>query len=218
MAAGRYAGGSSNPPETFEHQVFLSFRGTDTRIFVAHLFSALKKAGVRVFLDNDGLEHGRGIQLKLYNAIHHSEMSVVILSLGYADSRWCLDELAKIMELHKSKTHSVLPVFFDVEPTVVRNQTRAYMGAFKMLEKRFGGEIDRVKKWRWALNQVASLRGLSLDADSYYKYDGSVAAIARLFSRAIPVRALDFGYVGTSEGFSRLNSDSLLSPCMGSQN
>uniref|UniRef100_A0A7N0VIA6 TIR domain-containing protein n=1 Tax=Kalanchoe fedtschenkoi TaxID=63787 RepID=A0A7N0VIA6_KALFE len=167
MASGRYAGESSNPPETFEHQVFLSFRGSDTRIFVGHLFSALKKSGVRVFLDNDGLEHGRDIQLKLYNAIHHSEMSVVILSLGYADSRWCLDELAELMELHKSKAHSVLPVFFDVEPTVVRNQTGAYMDAFKKLEKRFGGAMDRVKKWRWALNQVASLRGLTLDAGRY---------------------------------------------------
>uniref|UniRef100_A0A7N0T9T7 TIR domain-containing protein n=1 Tax=Kalanchoe fedtschenkoi TaxID=63787 RepID=A0A7N0T9T7_KALFE len=165
MATGRYTGESSNPPKTFQHQVFLSFRGTDTRIFVGHLFSALKKSGVRVFLDNDGLEHGRDIQLTLYNAIHHSEMSVVILSLGYADSRWCLDELAEIMELHKSKAHSVLPVFFDVEPTVVRNQTGAYMDAFQKLEKRFGGEMDRVNKWRWALNQVAALRGLSLDAD-----------------------------------------------------
>ncbi|KAL9674830.1 hypothetical protein QQ045_003029 [Rhodiola kirilowii] len=131
----------------FEYQVFLSFRGPDTRIFVGHLFNALKKTGFRVFLDNDGLEHGNDIQKKLYESINRSEVSVVILSRGYADSRWCLDELVKIMELEAlNNAHYVLPVFFDVEPTVVRNQTGVYMNAFSELEKRFEG--DRIEKWK----------------------------------------------------------------------
>uniref|UniRef100_A0A7N0VGX8 TIR domain-containing protein n=1 Tax=Kalanchoe fedtschenkoi TaxID=63787 RepID=A0A7N0VGX8_KALFE len=156
---------SSKCPKMFEHQVFLSFRGPDTRIFTGHLFNALKKAGFRVFLDNDGLEHGRDIQEKLYEAIKRSEMSVVILSRGYAASRWCLDELVKIMELHDSHVHSVLPVFYDVEPTVVRNQTGVYEGAFMELQGRFGGDKERILKWRSALNRVAALKGLSLNAE-----------------------------------------------------
>ncbi|CAM8914502.1 unnamed protein product [Rhodiola kirilowii] len=160
-SAGKY----SDCNKKFEYQVFLSFRGPDTRIFVGHLFNALKKTGFRVFMDNDGLEHGKDIQQKLYEAIHRSEMSIVILSLGYADSRWCLDELVEIMELQALNVHYVLPVFFDVEPTVVRNQTGAYMNAFCVLEERFGGEMDRVKKWKSALKRVAGLRGLSLNAD-----------------------------------------------------
>ncbi|CAM8976586.1 unnamed protein product [Rhodiola kirilowii] len=146
----------------FEYQVFLSFRGPDTRIFVGHLFNALKKTGFRVFLDNDGLEHGKDIQEKLYEAIHRSEMSIVILSLGYADSHWCLDELVKIMELRALKVHNVLPVFFDVEPTVVRNQTGVYMNAFSKLETRFEGEMDRVKKWKLALTQIVNTSSLNV--------------------------------------------------------
>ncbi|CAM8949675.1 unnamed protein product [Rhodiola kirilowii] len=158
------AGYYSDCNRKFEYQVFLSFRGTDTRTFVGHLFNALlDRTGFRVFLDNDGLEHGKDIQQKLYEAIHRSEVSVVILSPGYADSRWCLDELVKIMDLQALNVHHVLPVFFNLEPTVVRNQTGVYKDAFLVLEERF--EKDRIEKWKSALKRVADLRGLSLNAD-----------------------------------------------------
>ncbi|CAM9002302.1 unnamed protein product [Rhodiola kirilowii] len=158
------AGSYSDCNKKFEYQVFLNFRGTDTRIFVGHLFNALKNTGFRVFLDNDGLEHGKDIQHKLYEAIHRSEMSIVILSGGYANSRWCLDELVKIMELQALNVHHVLPVFFDVEPTVVRNQTGVYKNAFSKIEERYKGEKERVEKWKSALKRVADLKGLSLNA------------------------------------------------------
>ncbi|CAM8980208.1 unnamed protein product [Rhodiola kirilowii] len=158
------AGSYSDCNKKFEYQVFLNFRGTDTRTFMGHLFNALKQTGFRVFLDNDGLEHGKDIQQKLYEAIHRSEMSVVILSGGYADSRWCLDELVKIMELQALNVHHVLPVFFDVEPTVVRNQTGVYKNAFSKLEELYKGEKERVEKWKSALKRVADLKGLSLNA------------------------------------------------------
>ncbi|CAM8920860.1 unnamed protein product [Rhodiola kirilowii] len=157
------AGNYSDRNKRFEYQVFLSFRGPDTRTFVGHLRDALDRTGFRVFLDNLQLEYGKDIQQNLYEAIHQSEESVVILSPRYADSRWCLDELVKIMELQALNVHRVLPVFFDVEPTVVRNQIGVYKDAFSELEKRFEG--DRIEKWKSALKRVANLRGLSLNAD-----------------------------------------------------
>ncbi|CAM8881954.1 unnamed protein product [Rhodiola kirilowii] len=157
------AGNYSDRNKRFEYQVFLSFRGTNTRTFVGHLFSALDRTGFRVFMDNIGLEYGKDIQQKLYEGINRSEVSVVILSPGYADSRWCLDELVKIMELQALNVNRVLPVFFNLEPTVVRNQTGVYKDAFLVLEERF--EKDRIEKWKSALKRVADLRGLSLNAD-----------------------------------------------------
>ncbi|CAM8965323.1 unnamed protein product [Rhodiola kirilowii] len=77
------------------------------------------------------------------------------------------------MELEAlNNAHYVLPVFFDVEPTVVRNQTGVYMNAFSELEKRFEG--DRIEKWKSALKRVADLRGLSLNADRIYEKNNPI--------------------------------------------
>ncbi|KAL9667730.1 hypothetical protein QQ045_002095 [Rhodiola kirilowii] len=160
MASGEF----SEPRNKFTHQVFLSFRGEDVRNgFVSHLFNGLRREGFRVFMDNDGLEHGRDIQIKLLEAIERSKVSIVTLSARYADSRWCLDELAKIMELNNvSPDRFVLPVFFDMEPTDVRHQTGLYRTYFEAHVKRFEGEMGRVDNWRWALKEVAALKGPSL--------------------------------------------------------
>ncbi|CAM8934038.1 unnamed protein product [Rhodiola kirilowii] len=154
---------------SFEHQVFLSFRGEDVRrTFVDHLYDSLKGSGFNVFRDNDGLDHGEDIQSKLYQAIERSQLSIVTLSRGYADSRWCLDELVKIMDCRSTLGHTVLPVFFDVEPTDVRHQSGPFEEAFKARELRFGGEMGRVNNWRLALEQVSALKGMSSeDVDGY---------------------------------------------------
>ncbi|CAM9002439.1 unnamed protein product [Rhodiola kirilowii] len=154
---------------SFEHQVFLSFRGEDVRrTFVDHLYDSLKGSGFDVVRDNDGLDHGEDIQSKLYQAIERSKLSIVTLSRGYADSRWCLDELVKIMDCRSTLGHTVLPVFFDVEPTDVRHQSGPFEEAFKAHELRFGGEMGRVNNWRLALEQVSALKGMSSeDVDKY---------------------------------------------------
>ncbi|CAM8979795.1 unnamed protein product [Rhodiola kirilowii] len=161
--SGRYHGESSDSRNKFIHQVFLSFRGEDVRNgFVGHLFNGLRREGFRVFMDNDGLEHGRDIQIKLQEAIERSKVSIVTLSPRYADSRWCLDELARIMELNVSPDRFVLPVLFDMEPSDVRHQTGLYGTYFEAHVKRFEGEMGRVDNWRWALKEVAALKGPSL--------------------------------------------------------
>ncbi|CAM8976329.1 unnamed protein product [Rhodiola kirilowii] len=152
-----------NTRNKFVHEVFLSFRGEDVRNgFEGHLFSNMQREGFRVFMDNDGLEHGRDIQIKLLEAIEQSKVFIVTLSPWYAESRWCLDELAKIMDLSVSPDRFVLPVIFNVEPTDVRHQTGLNREFFEAHEKRFGAEISRVYFWRWALKEVAALKGPSL--------------------------------------------------------
>ncbi|KAL9685589.1 hypothetical protein QQ045_023040 [Rhodiola kirilowii] len=161
--ASRSHGEFSEPRNKFIHQVFLSFRGEDVRNgFVGHLFNGLRREGFRVFMDNDGLEHGMDIQIKLLEAIEQSKVSIVTLSPRYADSRWCLDELTRIIKLNASPDRFVLPVFLDMEPTDVRHQTGLYGTYFEAHVKRLQGEMDRVDSWRWALKEVAALKGPSL--------------------------------------------------------
>ncbi|XP_045819813.1 disease resistance protein RUN1-like isoform X2 [Trifolium pratense] len=52
-----------------------------------------------------------------------------------------------------------LPVFYDVDPSHVRNITGTYAEAFAKHEVRFRGEKEKLQKWRNALQQAASVCG-----------------------------------------------------------
>jgi hypothetical protein len=85
-----------------------------------------------------------------------------VFSKDYAWSRWCLDELVKIMERKRTTGSIVLPVFYHVDPSEVRNQTGSFAAAFVEQEKRFKEEMERVNGWRIALKEVADLAGMVL--------------------------------------------------------
>ncbi|KAJ4716798.1 TIR-NBS-LRR disease resistance protein [Melia azedarach] len=143
------------------YQVFLSFRGEDTRTnFTDHLFLALVHAGIHTFRDDIELQRGEDICSELLEAIENSRISVIIFSKNYADSRWCLDELVKIMECKKNVRQTVLPVFYDISPSEVRNQTGLFAEAFTKHESRF--KFERVERWRKALTEAANLSGWDL--------------------------------------------------------
>jgi len=59
-------------------------------------------------------------------AIEEAKVSIVIFSKNYGNSKWCLDELVKILECKKMKGQNVLPIFYDIDPSHVRNQTGSY--------------------------------------------------------------------------------------------
>ncbi|KAK7350576.1 hypothetical protein VNO77_09350 [Canavalia gladiata] len=116
---------SSNPMWSSRgiYDVFLSFRGEDTRKnFVSLLHAALCNVGVNTFLDDDKLDKGQMLQSELWNAIENSHIAIVVFSKTYAQSSWCVLELVKIME----ERRIVLPVFYDVDPSDVRHQKGAF--------------------------------------------------------------------------------------------
>ncbi|KAJ6861175.1 TMV resistance protein N isoform X2 [Populus alba x Populus x berolinensis] len=109
---------SSYPPPLYMYDVFLSFRGKDTRNnFTSHLYSNLKQRGIDVYMDDRELERGKPIEPALWKAIEESRFSVIIFSGDYASSPWCLDELVKIVQCMKEMGQTVLPVFYDVDPS-----------------------------------------------------------------------------------------------------
>ncbi|KAM7478657.1 hypothetical protein LguiA_026870 [Lonicera macranthoides] len=161
---------------TFRHnyQVFLSFRGKDTRkTFTDHLYTALVQAGLRTFRDDDEIERGKKLELELREAIQQSRISILVLSKNYASSKWCLDEVAMILDWSRSSSsHEVLPVFYDVDPSDVRNHKGSIREAFARYEEELiETEIDDEKKkewmeklegWKVALRDVANLTGMFL--------------------------------------------------------
>lgn len=151
---------SSSSSSNSRFDVFLSFRGTDTRKgFTSHLHAALTRSGIPTFIDDEELPPGNEIKPELRKAIHASKMAIIIFSKNYASSRWCLEELVEILECRRTKGQIVLPVFYDVDPSVVRHQLGNYAVAFENYCNKVDFDEQRVKRWRGALTQAADLCG-----------------------------------------------------------
>ncbi|PON63963.1 TIR-NBS-LRR-like protein [Parasponia andersonii] len=148
---------------SWTYDVFLSFRGEDTRkTFTGHLYAALTAAGINAFIDDSELRRGENISAELLRSIQGSRISVVVLSDHYGDSTWCLEELVTIMECRRTVQQMVLPIFYDVDPKDVRKQEGSFKEAFEKHEERFLFDIDKVLRWRAALLEVANLSGWDL--------------------------------------------------------
>ncbi|CAL5340836.1 unnamed protein product [Camellia sinensis] len=160
---------SSDSPCSYD--VFLSFRGEDTRkTFTDHLYTALKHAGFRTFRDDDEIERGENIKFELQKAIQESRISIVVFSKDYASSSWCLDELVMILKRMKTTGHVVLPIFYHVNPSHVRKQMGSFKKSFMRHEKKFHSEAGerkddwkgKMQEWRAALREAADLAGMNL--------------------------------------------------------
>ena len=146
------------------YKVFLSFRGEDTRYnFTGYLYEELTRNGIHTFRDDEELEQGGAIASRLSRAIEESKCFVVIFSENYANSRWCLNELLEIIECMNTKGRLVLPVFYHVDLSDVRNQRGSYGRAFAAHEIDADEEKkERIQKWRTALKEAANLNGYHL--------------------------------------------------------
>ncbi|XP_052304397.1 TMV resistance protein N isoform X3 [Populus trichocarpa] len=151
---------SSSSPPLYMYDVFLSFRGKDTRDnFTSHLYSNLKQRGIDVYMDDRELERGKTIEPALWKAIEESRFSVIIFSRDYASSPWCLDELVKIVQCMKEMGHTVLPVFYDVDPSEVAERKGQYEKAFVEHEQNFKENLENVQIWKDCLSTVTNLSG-----------------------------------------------------------
>ncbi|KAI9119689.1 hypothetical protein K1719_009078 [Acacia pycnantha] len=142
-----------------EYDVFISFRGEDTRSnFTSHLYDAFRRKHIRTYIDYQ-LRRGDDISQSLLQAIQDSYISVVVFSENYDSSRWCLDELTHILHCKRVQGQIVVPVFYNVEPTHVRNQTGNYKQAFERYEGDHKFAEHKIQMWKQALHEAASLAG-----------------------------------------------------------
>ncbi|KAM5574634.1 hypothetical protein ABKV19_013867 [Rosa sericea] len=155
---GASSSSSSSSTRLFTHDVFLSFRGADTRNnFTGHLYSYLVNKGINTFIDND-LTRGEDITKELLDVIEGSRISIVVFSANYASSKWCLDELVKIFQCKESKQQIVFPIFYKVDPSKIRYQKGQVGEAIAHLSK-YKDNSEKVESWKAALTQAATLSG-----------------------------------------------------------
>ncbi|XP_062006462.1 probable disease resistance protein At4g27220 [Rosa rugosa] len=150
---------SSSAPR-WKYDVFLSFRGADTRRGItSFLYDRLQKRGIKTFMDDQDLDVGDVISPTLLTAIKESRFAIIVLSQDYASSTWCLEELRNICECMKGDNNRILPLFYDVDPTDVRHQKRSFGDAFTKHEKSGRHRSEKVQQWRDALKKVANFSG-----------------------------------------------------------
>nr|XP_043637717.1 disease resistance protein RUN1-like [Erigeron canadensis] len=148
---------SSSSSRSWKYDVFLSFRGEDTRkTFVDHLYFALEQHGILTYKDDVTLDRGDTIGPSLLKAIEESEIALVIFSEHFADSSWCLDELSCIMKCHQEKRGQiVMPIFYNVDPSDVSDQISQFGKAFA----KHKNNNNKVVSWKKALVDASNMAG-----------------------------------------------------------
>ncbi|XP_076954545.1 TMV resistance protein N-like [Bidens hawaiensis] len=182
---------SSSSSANNKYDVFLSFSGEDTRrTFVDHLYAALDQWGIFTFKDDERLEKGKRINDELLQAIEDSRVYIIVFSKSYASSSWCLNELLKIMECHKTNGRIAFPVFYDVDPSDVRKQTGSVGEAFA--KHKDNNNKSEVRKWREALEAAANLSGWDLKNIA----DGHEAKVIKLIIEkvSLELRPIDMNF------------------------
>ncbi|KAL7617851.1 hypothetical protein Lser_V15G03004 [Lactuca serriola] len=165
----KFKEGSSSPSNDYKYDVFLSFRGVDTRYgFTDHLHKALLDANISTFFDDEEIETGGDLKPELESAIKASRASIIVLSKNYANSSWCLDELVLILEQRMACNHIVVPIFYHVEPTHIKKQESTFGVAMAEHKHKMVAEINANKRSQWgqkidrwiqALTEVADIKG-----------------------------------------------------------
>ncbi|KAL8208230.1 hypothetical protein R6Q57_007642 [Mikania cordata] len=179
---------SSSSSSIYQYDVFLSFRGTDTRYnFTDHLLKALREATIDMFFDDSEIQIGEFLKPELENAIKLSRASIIVLSKDYASSTWCLDELALIMEQRRTSEHIFSPIFYHVKPSDVRKQRNSFGDAIvehKQRLKTLTNEEKRsqlakkIEKWEKALTEVADMKGVEANGRETIMIEGIVKEIS----------------------------------------
>lgn len=146
------------------YDVFLNHRGADVKAtFAKDLYHRLTCSRLQVFLDVPEMNSGRDICAEIEAAIGVASVHVAIFSPGYAESKWCLEELALMVASMESRAAIILPVFYNVKPSELQYAGR-YSEALRIHEEKKHYDLQTIQKWRDALRRVAKISGFDRDA------------------------------------------------------
>ncbi|KAK3432305.1 hypothetical protein EUGRSUZ_D00735, partial [Eucalyptus grandis] len=155
------------------YEVFLSFRGPDTRKdFVDCLCTSLTDAGICVFMDEEELESGEEIHAQLIQAIRESKISIPVISKEYGSSKSCLMELEEMLKCKHNGSHIIIPIFYYVDPSDVRNCRGSFGRSLQGHKRNIDGKV--IDYWKSALRRIGWLKGHHLGKTSKVSRHGKL--------------------------------------------
>eukprot|EP01018_Ginkgo_biloba_P003547 Gb_26065 [translate_table: standard] len=141
-----------------KYDVFINHRESDVKDTIAsHIYDLLDLRGVPAFLDREELDAGDDFPDAIRDAISSSTVHIVIFSPRYAESSWCLRELALMVQTAGA---TIIPVFWNVTSEEIRWAKKGNVAkAFRKHYKKYPPQT--VDEWKAALNHVSNFSGLS---------------------------------------------------------
>jgi hypothetical protein len=95
--------------------VFISHASEDKETVVLPLFEALRRAGLKVWLDRQELRLGDSLREKIDEGLAKSRFGVVVLSPSFLAKGWPRRELNGLMAVEESGEKVILPVWHEIE-------------------------------------------------------------------------------------------------------
>jgi Leucine-rich repeat (LRR) protein len=94
--------------------VFISHASEDKDAVVIPLAAALRRAGLRVWLDKHTIQLGDSIREQIDEGLAESRFGVVIVSENFLNKEWPKRELNGLMALEDEGRHVILPVWHEI--------------------------------------------------------------------------------------------------------
>jgi len=111
---------TSTPTPPKKYDVF-RLRGEDPLSgYTSCLYDALKRKQILTFIDNE-LGEKKEFLHHFWKQLKSASFLWLFFAENYASSKWCWEELVKILECRKNNRQKAVPVFYLVDLSHVRN-------------------------------------------------------------------------------------------------
>nr|GEV55516.1 retrotransposon Gag domain, retroviral aspartyl protease [Tanacetum cinerariifolium] len=138
----------------------VDYSSTDSSIYFVYSL-ALHQESILTYNGYETLPRGDSMNPYFLKALEGSRIHVIVFSENYANSLWCLDELAYIMKCVEYRGQIVVPIFYHVDLYELQKPSGRYAQELSSLDRY--DDQEKVEVWRKALVDVSNLPGWELN-------------------------------------------------------
>ena len=110
---------------------------SEDKIFVRALVKALKRAGVKVWYDEDLLEWGDGLRTSINRGLANSRYGIVVFSKAFLKKKhWTEHELDGLFAKERNGRKVILPIWHNITDRELLKYSPAFADRIAMISKR----------------------------------------------------------------------------------
>eukprot|EP00878_Enallax_costatus_P014889 GHUV01015585.1.p1 GENE.GHUV01015585.1~~GHUV01015585.1.p1 ORF type:complete len:156 (+),score=28.69 GHUV01015585.1:714-1181(+) len=106
---------------------FVVHRGPQTKDLAVEIKQMLEKQKIQTFVDEIDLSPGQDAPEVMRQTLHHAKAAIVLFCSDFFKSKWCVEELEYVLELH-AKRQSYIPVYLSSMYDQVEIDARNHYG------------------------------------------------------------------------------------------